>query len=239
MIDQLASGVYPPGSPLPREVDLAERFEVSRGVVRECLRALEERDLIKVKHGRGATVQPESAWNVLDPDVLRALLASQAGGDVLREYVECRRGLEVEAAGLAAVRATDDHIARLREALDEMTQAAKGVREAEAGGAGGLPDAEEQFHRADIRFHQAVADAAGNRALAHMLRPLDQALLIARLPLARPQARERRGIPEHQRILNAIAAGDAAAAGRAMGAHLKTVEGYLDEYLAGRRTVLR
>src|ERR1700750_1004823 len=62
------------GGWLPREADIAAQFGVSRGVARECIRGLEERGLVAVKHGRGATVLPEQRWDILDPDVLRALL---------------------------------------------------------------------------------------------------------------------------------------------------------------------
>src|SRR5215813_9254293 len=109
-VTEIVSGTLPAGSMLPREVDLAERFEVSRGVARETIRALEERGLISVKHGKGATVTDSTRWNVFDPDVLAVLLAGSGGDEVLGEYLECRRVLEVEAAGLAAERAGDEDI---------------------------------------------------------------------------------------------------------------------------------
>src|SRR3954466_14265314 len=102
LIADIAGGALPPGAPLPRETDLAAQFGVSRGVARECIRGLEERGLVTVKHGRGATVAEDTRWRGLDPDVLRALLGSPRGADVLAEYLECRRILEIEAAGLAA-----------------------------------------------------------------------------------------------------------------------------------------
>src|SRR5262245_61836035 len=104
---EIAMGTMAEGERLPRETDLAERFEVSRGVVRESLRGLEERGVIKVRHGAGATVRPAQEWNVLDPDVLSAILEGQASGTLLTEFLECRRIIEIECAGLAAERATD------------------------------------------------------------------------------------------------------------------------------------
>ena len=101
LIAEIVSGQRPAGEMLPREVDLAAEFGVSRGVARECIRAMEERGLISVRHGRGATVSPSERWDVFDPDVLASVLDGEGGNDLLAEYLECRRIIEVEAAGLA------------------------------------------------------------------------------------------------------------------------------------------
>src|SRR5215208_5520659 len=96
------------GGWLPREADLAQQFKVSRGVARECIRGLEERGLVAVKHGRGATVLSDAHWDMFNPDVIAAMLDSSRAADVLGEYLECRRLLEISAAALAAERATAD-----------------------------------------------------------------------------------------------------------------------------------
>jgi DNA-binding FadR family transcriptional regulator len=221
-VGDVAGGRAAPGSRLPREADLATRFGVSRGVARECVRGLEERRIVSVKHGRGATVNPETRWDVLDPLVLEALLDSDGGAAILREYLECRRVLEIEAAGLAAERARPDTLTAMADALARMTAAA------ELASAG--PAAEDLFHEADIEFHRALIAATGNRALGHLTEPIHRALMAARRPLARPGLRRRRALPEHQRILAAVAQGDAPAAREAMHEHLETVAGYLREY---------
>jgi GntR family transcriptional repressor for pyruvate dehydrogenase complex len=225
LIGDIVSGRIPAGASLPRETDLADQFRVSRGVARECIRGLEERGLVSVKHGRGATVSEADAWDMFNPDVLAAVLESDHGAEVLGEYLECRRVLEISAAGLAAERATDRDLAALADALERMTASAERARRNSA--------AEDLFHQADIDFHHAVIRATGNRALGRMTEPIHRALATARRPLARPDARVERGIPEHQRILAAIAAGDPDGAREAMRAHLLTVEGYLREYARG------
>src|ERR671916_342577 len=128
LIGEITGGGLAQGDRLPREQDLAAQFGVSRGVARECIRSLEERGLITVKHGRGATVAPASQWDVFDPDVLSALMAGEHGIETLLEYIECRRILEVEAAGLAAERAGDEELAGLAEAFGEMIRAAERAR---------------------------------------------------------------------------------------------------------------
>jgi GntR family transcriptional repressor for pyruvate dehydrogenase complex len=225
LMGDIVSGRVEVGGWLPREVDLAGQFRVSRGVVRECIRGLEERGLVAVKHGRGATVRPEERWNVLDPDVLGGLLDSGRGAAILGEYLESRRILEIAAAGLAADRARPEHLTELSDAFERMSSAAERAVDS--------PAAEDLYHEADIAFHRAIIDAAGNRALGSLTEPIHRALSAARRPLARPHARLERSLPEHRRILAAVARADTEGARDAMRAHLLTVEAYLREY-AGR-----
>ena len=217
LIADVVSGRRAVGDMLPKEVDLADEFEVSRGVARETIRALEERGLIEVRHGKGATVNEPGRWDVFDPDVLAATLESGSGPEVLAEYLECRRILEVQAAALAAARAKKRDVARLTAALARMEDAA----ERPAGTA-----IEERFHAADIAFHQALIAATGNRPLAQLVERLQSAMLLARLSFARAGYRQR-VLADHQRILAAVASGDAAEARQAMSDHLDTLGGYL------------
>ena len=228
LTDEVVNGRLAPGDRLPREADLAARFGVSRGVAREGIRAMEERGLISVRHGKGATVNEPSEWNTLDPDVLRPLLAGPHGVAALRDYMECRRILEVEAAGLAAERATAADLAAMRDALARMEETADRP---------GSPAAETRFHEADIAFHQALIAGTRNGALGSLTENIHAAVLTARFWLARPEYRQERAMPEHRAILAAIAAADADAARAAMSAHLTTIEGYISaqaEQTAGR-----
>jgi GntR family transcriptional repressor for pyruvate dehydrogenase complex len=222
LIGEIASGRYAEGELLPRELDLAERFDVSRNVARECIRGLEERGLVTVRHGSGARVRPERDWDRFDSDVLAALLGGPRAAEVIAEYLECRRILEVEAAGLAAERADEETAERLGEVFERMRLTAEGARDNPAG--------ERLYREADIAFHRAVVNAAGNPVLGRMTQPIHRALSETFAALARPHMRFERGLPEHERILAAVRAGDAAAAREAMRAHLLTVERYLREY---------
>jgi DNA-binding FadR family transcriptional regulator len=222
LIGDIASGRYGEGELLPRESDIAVRFEVSRGVARECVRGLEERGLVSVRHGHGAIVRAEHSWDRFDPDVLAALLGGPRAAEVLGEYLECRRILEVEAAGLAAERAADDALDRISQAFERMKLTAEGARDNPAG--------EQLYHDADVAFHRAVVRAAGNPVLGRMTEPIHRALAATFGALARPRMRFERGLPEHERVLEAIRAGDPDDAREAMRAHLLTVEGYLRDY---------
>jgi DNA-binding FadR family transcriptional regulator len=227
VIGEIVGGRIGPGESLPREADLVQQHEVSRGVVREAIRGLEERGLVKVKHGVGATVTPSKDWPVFDRDVLAALIQSDHGAKVLGEYLEARRILEIEAAGLAAEQATAEDLTQLSDAFARMTDTAERART--------NPAAERVYQEADIAFHRAVVAATGNRVLAGMARPIHEALGDAVPALARPDTRFERTLPEHKRILAAIVAQDPDAARDAMREHLGTVESNLREYASARK----
>jgi DNA-binding FadR family transcriptional regulator len=226
LIADVAESRMRPGDALPNERPLAARFGVSRELARAAIRDLEDHGIVFVRPDGNATVAPEARWDILDPGVLDVMLASQRGPAILAEYLECRRVLEVVAAGLAAENATAADLTALSSALATMTAEAERAPESAV--------AEERFHQADVAFHQALMAASGNRPLELAADPLQPALCIARRPLARPGCRQERGLPEHQRILAAVAQGDAAAARIAMAAHLDTVESYLREYASLR-----
>jgi DNA-binding FadR family transcriptional regulator len=224
LIGEIAAGRYGEGELLPKPPEISDRFRVSHGVVRECLRGLEERRLVEVRHGHGAIVRAEDDWDRFDQDVLAALIGGPRAAEVLREYLECRRILEVEAAGLAAERATPEALKRLSRAFQLMRLTAEGAANNPAG--------EQLYHDADVAFHRSVVRAAGNPVLGRMTEPIHRALAATFGTLARPRMRFERGLPEHERILEAIRAQEPEEARQAMRAHLLTVEGYLHEYAA-------
>lgn len=218
----IVAGTLDTGELLPREVDLADEYGVSRGVARETIRAMEERGLVHVRHGVGAIVAPSPDWDLLAPEVLRALLTTDDGPLVLGQYLETRRLIEVEAVAIAATLADREDIARMRAELAVMEEVA-------TISAQGNPVAERKFHEADLAFHQTIFAAARNQVLASLVRRVHEALYIARLALARPQFRVERALPEHQAIFEAIESRDPEAARAAMTTHLDTVAEYLLE----------
>ena len=205
-LDQIHSGEM-----LPREIDLVQRFGVSRGVIRECLRGLEERGVITVKHGRGATVTPRDDWDVLDPEVLEALLAAPEGKRLVDEAFECQRLLEVQAAGLAAERAGNADLEALTHAQERMV--------ADAARAHTTRSAARRYRHADVDFHRMIVHASRNRALAQMSAPLHRALTATGGEPRNSRDTERH-LDEHRTIMSAIADHDADAARAAMADHL-------------------
>jgi len=207
-IERVVDGALRPGDALPREEDVATEFGVSRGVAREAIRALQERGVVTVKHGSGQRVNDPRSWRVLHPDVLRALVTSDDGRELLSELTECRLIVEVEAAGLAAERATDEDLAALAERFAALPSASGG-RASDRGAAAA----------AERGFHMQVLWTARNRPLAQMLEPIHDAF--AQEADAVPSRRAARA--ERRRILDAITARDPDGARDAMREHLEGV----------------
>jgi DNA-binding FadR family transcriptional regulator len=214
VVADLAEGRLRHGDSLPAALELARRFDVSAAAAGDAIHDLEARGLAELDSSGDATVGSEARWDVLDPDVLEPLLVSRHGPKIIGEYLEYRRIVEVVAAGLAAEHATAEDLSALSICLAAMTAATE----------------EAELHRADVEFHRALIAAGGNRPLEAATDALRPALCTARRRLARPHLGEERGLPEHQRILAAVAQGDAEAARAAMAAHLDAVESYLREY---------
>jgi GntR family transcriptional repressor for pyruvate dehydrogenase complex len=203
-----------PGTSLPSEAELAERYAVSRLTVREAVKLLAGRGLLELARGKRAMVrEPDGAAFA---DFLLSLLHNDSKG--LFDLVEVRLSLEVQAATLAAKRASRAAIAAIENAL-------QGMRDAQAAAD---PEGEARFHDFDVGFHEAVALASGNRILGYLFEamagPLRNGIQISR------QGHANRGhtladtIEHHQRILDAIRAGNSRAAADAMRLHLKDTE---------------
>ena len=157
-MQRLITEEYPePGSRLPKETELAERFQVSRIVVREAMKILEDRGMVEVRAGRGTlTVAP-------NPDRVKEsllwLFRDQPMPTMaeMELMLELRQVLEETSASLASVRATEEDLKEIESALHCMAE--------EDGGLQSLIDA-------DLRFHRAVLKAAHNPYLEMVLDPV-------------------------------------------------------------------
>jgi DNA-binding FadR family transcriptional regulator len=177
-----------PGSLLPKEAELVERFQVSRVVIREAMKILEERGAVEVRAGRGTRTVAMSPERVKSS--LMRLFAEQPRPTAreLEYLLEIRQVLEETAAGLAAVRAGVENLA-------EMERALSGMRGQDPG-----CTAEE----ADLRFHRAVARATQNSYFELVLEPLTEVFLRQ----IRLTASFSLGIELHQAIFDEIAQGN-------------------------------
>jgi DNA-binding FadR family transcriptional regulator len=215
LLEQIVAGELEPGDMLPRELDLAERYGISRGVARECIRGLEERRVLTVRHGRGATITEPDSWDVFDPDVLAALLAVPEGEALIADAIECQRLLEVEAVGLTARRAEHAELDQLADTLREMETAADRAAHS--------PIAAARYREARLVFHRSIVRSSGNRALAHMSEPLYRALASAGPRAAGGAEDFEAELDEYRRILGAVADRDEPRAKDAMDQHLRAL----------------
>ncbi|MFS4095053.1 FadR/GntR family transcriptional regulator [Streptomyces sp. AF1A] len=199
---RIVGGVWEPGHPLPVEDLLATEIGVSRGALREAVKALVAKGMLRVRPRTGTRVLPPEHWNHLDRDVLRWKQAGDAAA-LLRDTTELRRIIEPEAARLAADRAGPDDIRALYDALAAMEAAA-----AEPGRSG--------YIEADIAFHQALLDAGGNRLLGSLGRAIGIALEHSFHVSTQTPGAVEASLPGHRAIVEAVAAGDPAAAAAAV-----------------------
>jgi DNA-binding FadR family transcriptional regulator len=122
LVGRIVRGVHPPGAPLPPEPALCETFGVSRTVIREAVKILQEKGLVQVRQGSGTTVTPPTRWNMLDELVLGATIEEDESLAVLDDLVVTRRLLESDMANVAARLATADAVDRLRALVDRMDE---------------------------------------------------------------------------------------------------------------------
>jgi GntR family transcriptional repressor for pyruvate dehydrogenase complex len=210
LMGQIVRGELAPGDRLPKEVDLAEHYGISRGVARESIRGLEERNLIEVRHGRGQQVADPAAWDLFDDEVLAAMLESDSSG-LLLEVLEAQKMFEVQAAGLVADTATAETIAELSALTDALERSAEQAARSEVAAARFLADR--------VDFHRQLVRASGNRALAGFAEPIYRALATTRQGDLSEQDMAAE-VAEYRHIVAALETSDGPAAMEAMDQHL-------------------
>jgi GntR family transcriptional repressor for pyruvate dehydrogenase complex len=219
LLDRIIDGRYPADSALPPEPELAREAGVSRLTVREAVKTLRAKNVVRVARGRGTFVNPADDWTALEALVRAAVHRQPATHRTLPErLIEARRIVEVGAAELAAERRTDADVAHLDERLAEMTAADQ-------------PDDVDAFVAADLAFHRIVLDAAGNGFITALLDPLSQLLVPARRQTSEFEDIRRHALAHHASILDAIRAGEPEAARQAMHAHMEQTEQDLRFYV--------
>lgn len=201
----IQSGQYAPGDKLPSEVELTETLGVSRTVVREAVAALRSDGLVEVRQGAGIFV--------IDPETVgpagRKIDRARVYSDL--EVLEVRAPLEIEAAGLAALRrspAQEEAIFRCHRQVLACIEADESIREA------------------DLALHLAIADATSNPLFRQSLEThgsavIPQSRAVPETDPAEQLAYRRKIHLEHEAIVMAISDRDETAARNAMRDHLR------------------
>src|SRR4051794_6798316 len=206
LVHAIVSGKLGEGEILPTEPTLCEEFGFSRTVIREALKLLEERGLLRVEQGRGTTVQPRNAWNLLDPVVLQIALEHDHDMSLLDNLMTVRRVLEREMAHAAATRLTDADLAELLATIDGMEAAY---------------DDYGRFRSFDLAFHTIMMKASGNEVGLTIVRAIHRHGGV-RPPLATAASRAELGetVAAHRAIYDALAARDAGLAADLISSHI-------------------
>ncbi|GAA3828666.1 FadR/GntR family transcriptional regulator [Sphaerisporangium flaviroseum] len=206
LVERVVRGVYPSGTPLPPEPALCEAFSVSRTVVREAVKILQEKGLVQVRQGAGTMVTPSTMWDMLDELVLAASIAEDESLAILDDVVVTRRLLESDMANVAARVAGEDTIERLRTLVDRMDE---------------LVDDPVSYADVDRAFHDTIMQASGNRIARGVVRSLENQVINT----ARYMGKTERALCVasnlgHRRVYERIAAHDPDGAAEAMFTHI-------------------
>lgn len=196
-MERMIQEAYPePGLRLPKESELAERFHVSRIVIREAVKILEDRGLLEVRAGRGTMTTAPTPERVKAS--LMRLFRDQPVPTLaeMDRMLELREVLEETVASLAAVRATPEDLEQISASLEKMA-AGKSV---------------EETIDADLQFHIAVARAAHNRFFEMVIEPLTHVYL---RQITLTDSYEV-GVEMHRHIYEQIRKGDPVAARQAV-----------------------
>jgi len=207
--EQILTGELAPGTPLPPERELCERFGVGRTTIREALRSLQTK-------GLAVASGPTSPLRVVAPDALtteplRDTLVHllRLGRVPLDDLIGLRRALEGAGAADAAVRDPKPDLTAARDQIAFQRAAGTDL---------------EAFETADIRFHLELVRASGNEALTIVMLAVRDAIAAVLLETLRalddPAPTVAQLIREHEAILQAVIDGDAEAARRLSGDHL-------------------
>ena len=203
LLDEIMAGRFSAGDRLPTENQLAQRFSVSRPVVREALQRLQTDGVVIARQGSGTYVQRSPSQRVAE-------LTSQVSLHEVLQVMELRMALEELSARLAARNRTEEQIRAIEQARRAL---------------GEVFGQETASKEADYAFHRAIAVASGNRLLVDALDQLSERVksgMNVTLSLTREASEQRRArvLDEHDRIVHAIRVGDAESAAIAMRYHL-------------------
>ncbi|PRY36872.1 FadR/GntR family transcriptional regulator [Umezawaea tangerina] len=206
LVRRVVRGDHPPGSVLPPEPVLGELFSVSRTVVREAVKVLQEKGLVQVRQGAGTTVTPPVSWNMLDELVLAAVIAEDESLAILDDVVVTRRLLESDMAHVAAHTADEETVDRLGALVDRMDRLVHDL---------------DAYHEHDRAFHDTIMRASGNRIARGVVRSLERQVVnsadymgVSGVELCKASNRG------HRRVFERIAAHDREGASEAMSTHI-------------------
>ena len=222
--EAIVSGRYPAGATIPPEPLLGAELGVSRTVVREAVKSLVGKGLVSTGPKVGTRVLSSEHWNWFDPDVVAWQSRSGLTREFLRDLQELRRVVEPAAVRMAAERASAQDIAQIEAAFEGMRRAV------EEGG---------DYVTFDLRFHQGLLRACGNRMMIQMSKALGALLRTSfEISTARKDG-PRKSLPLHRAVLDAVAAHQPAKAEKAILGLIDSAGDDIDAVLASRRRLPR
>ncbi|MEV0612155.1 FadR/GntR family transcriptional regulator [Nonomuraea sp. NPDC050404] len=206
LVEWIVSGRYAPGAALPPEPALCETFSVSRTVIRESVKMLQEKGLVRVRQGSGTLITDPDSWDLLDEQVLAASITSGHDSGLLDDLVVTRRLLEADMVYVAASTISADDLERTRVLVEEMD---------------GLVGDWPAYMPRDREFHDVIMLASGNRLARSVVRSLESQAAQAARYVGNPRVADVvASNAGHREIHERLVAGDARGAAEAMNRHI-------------------
>ncbi|MGE4284252.1 MAG: FadR/GntR family transcriptional regulator [Clostridia bacterium] len=208
--DQIIIGEWKAGTKIPSENDLAQQLDVSRITVRQALQKLTTLGLLETRPGEGSYVIEPSLGIYMNSMIPLAFLSDAATMEVL----EFRQIIEVETAGLAAQKATEEDIGKLENILDKMYE---------------YKDKPDKFAIEDLNFHLALAESTRNSLLIQLNHIIKDILSVSMKDIVKTLGYDI-GLYYHKKIIEAVKEKDKVRAKQIMEEHvLKTLEKMLEK----------
>ena len=203
----IARGDFAAGATIPMEAELTEMLGVSRTVVREAIKVLSGKGMVRTARRYGTRVLPFESWNLIDPDVINWHEPnSPAATKIYRDSTQLRYIVEPEAAALAAIHATQEQRETILRAAEHISPDPHGI---------------DGMIAADYTFHATILESTGNIMLRQM-----RGLILALLQFSYPTGAQ--AVPDekvsrrkHIAVAKAIEVGDAEKARAQMSTMLK------------------
>jgi len=202
---KITSGEWPQDFRLPAINDLSEQLNVSHTTTREAIQRLGSVGLLEIRQGLGTFVRMVPGWLRNRPEAWRIFMQEEA----IQEIIEARELLEVQLAGLAALRRTEEEIDHLYAGLAELEKA--------------IEMRADDYDKIDLLLHEIIWKASHNRIFLQMMQAvygqLEEVIRIVALNTTDME----KLLPMHASVVEAISAGDPEAARRKMQAHFESI----------------
>ncbi len=205
LMARIRSGAIPPGAQLPSERELMKEYGVGRPAVREALQSLERSGILEIAHGERARVVVPTAELLIGQIAGGAMHLLRTQPDSLEHLKDARVFMETGMARLAAERATEQDVARLRRAITQHRASMHDL---------------DRFIELDMLFHVELASLSGNPIFPSLVEAMFRWAGVYYQAMVRAPGVEELTFTEHDRIVNAIEARDPESAAQAMRMHL-------------------
>ncbi len=185
MTQQIISGKFKVGDYLPTEEELCAEFGIGRSSVREAIKTLESRGLVRKLQGKGVVVIDES----VEATSRMLRIALEFKNTSIKDLMDFRVAMELKGVELAAMNATAEDIAQMQKYVDLMKSDVY---------------SSDVFAHADYKFHEAIAQASGNSVTTIIIKALQPILYNQIVYTLNPNFNSELSMHLHERILDAI-----------------------------------